>query len=64
MPAFIEWLERHHFSLSSRTWLKWLDVLAMEQSVSQADIKLATMATGASYKALLARKHINSSEPC
>lgn len=22
MPAFIEWLERHHFSLSSRTWLK------------------------------------------
>lgn len=45
MPAFIEWLERHQFSLSSTTWLKWLDVLAMEQSVSQADIKLATMVT-------------------
>lgn len=45
MPAFIEWLERHQFTLSSTTWLKWLDVLAMEQSVSQADIKLATMAT-------------------
>ncbi|MEC5320695.1 protein DpdD [Brenneria populi subsp. brevivirga] len=45
MPAFIEWLERHQFSLSSTTWLKWLDVLAMEQSVSQADIKLAAMAT-------------------
>ncbi|EJZ5651923.1 hypothetical protein OIG86_001227 [Salmonella enterica] len=45
MPAFIEWLERHQLSLSSTTWLKWLDVLAMEQSVSQADIKLAAMAT-------------------
>lgn len=45
MPAFIEWLERHQLSLGSTTWLKWLDVLAMEQSVSQADIKLAAMAT-------------------
>ncbi|WP_233947980.1 protein DpdD [Pectobacterium versatile] len=45
MPAFIEWLERHQFSLSSTAWLKWLDVLSMEQSVSQADIKLAAMAT-------------------
>ncbi|CNK94723.1 protein DpdD [Yersinia frederiksenii] len=44
MPAFIEWLELHQFSLSSTTWLKWLDVLAMEQSVSQTDIKLAAMA--------------------
>ncbi|MFV8980882.1 protein DpdD [Serratia fonticola] len=45
MPAFIEWLERHQFSLSSTTWLKWLDVLAMEQSVSQADVKLAAIVT-------------------
>ncbi|WP_338464218.1 protein DpdD [Franconibacter daqui] len=45
MPAFIEWLGKNQLQLQSTTWLKWMDVLAMEQSVSQADIKLAVMAT-------------------
>ncbi|UYV41280.1 hypothetical protein NTP67_19100 [Providencia rettgeri] len=44
MPAFIEWLGKNQLQLQSATWLKWLDVLAMEQSVSQTDVKLATMA--------------------
>lgn len=44
MPAFVEWLEIHQCSLTSTTWLKWMDVLAMEKSVSQADIKLTTIA--------------------
>lgn len=45
MPAFIEWLGKNQLQLQSTTWLKWMDVLAMEQSVSPADIKLATLAT-------------------
>ncbi|MEB6379681.1 hypothetical protein MXM41_12180 [Leclercia adecarboxylata] len=45
MPAFIEWLEKNQVRLRSTTWLKWMDILAMEQSVSQADIKLAALAT-------------------
>jgi len=45
MPAFIEWLGKNQLQLQSATWLKWMDVLAMEQSISQADIKLAAMAT-------------------
>ncbi|WP_318376085.1 protein DpdD [Enterobacter sp.] len=45
MPAFIEWLRKNQLQLQSTTWLKWMDVLAMEQSVSPADIKLATLAT-------------------
>lgn len=45
MPAFIEWLGKNQLQLQSATWLKWMDVLAMEQSVSQSDIKLAAMAT-------------------
>lgn len=44
MPAFIEWLEKNQVLLLSTTWVKWMDVLAMEQSVSQADVKLATLA--------------------
>lgn len=43
MPAFIEWLGKNQLQLQSTTWLKWMDVLSMEQSVSQTDIKLATM---------------------
>lgn len=44
MPAFIEWLEKNELLLLSSTWLKWMDVLAMEQSVSHADVKLAALA--------------------
>lgn len=44
MPAFIEWLEKNQVLLLSTTWVKWMDILAMEQSVSQADVKLATLA--------------------
>lgn len=45
MPAFINWLRKNQVLLMSSTWLKWMDVLAMEQSVSPADIQLATLAT-------------------
>ena len=45
MPSFVEWLELHQIVLNSSTWLKWIDVLAMEQSVSQSDIKLVVIAS-------------------
>lgn len=45
MPSLVEWLEIHQILLNARTWIKLMNVLAMQQKISQSDIKLAVIAS-------------------